>query len=258
MDAATSGGAVSGRRARRTASGTRSRQATDRARRVGRVLPRLGRWVVRGVLLLFLLLFVVTLFGDRVAFGPGNTGRADVATPYLEEVAADLAADRVYLDPALASIPAAEGVASRRLLAGRPDDLYVAVLPLEYGDGNGGRLDLTGRRLQHLVDRDGVYVVVDQQGQCTGLRFSGGTEAQQECDTRFSAAELDRLIVDTGSPDRWYDPWLAGVWAVLAGLGACLLLGWLLRGLALLRDRPTTYLPGLDRRRKPTAGRRLR
>lgn len=90
-------------------------------------------------------------------------------TPYVEDLAAALERDPVYVDPMLASTIGKRMVTDdvRAEVDDADTSIYVLVLPVEDGNRNGGAKDVLLARVMDAMGVDGFYVLVDQHGQVT-------------------------------------------------------------------------------------------
>ncbi|GAB3725315.1 hypothetical protein [Nocardiopsis nanhaiensis] len=158
------GGVRYGRRKRSAEAGYTGKLPGERALFGGQVLvPAVGLAIMAGALI---HVNNATLPRDEQQVGPlpPATPPYAAATPRTEQVSEELRADPLYVDPlAEQSVQELEAAAERA--AERADDLdlpvYTAVVPLSRFDEVGGDPETFAHALHHVMDEDGVFVVVD-------------------------------------------------------------------------------------------------
>ncbi|GAB2501253.1 hypothetical protein [Nocardiopsis aegyptia] len=149
-----------GRRGRAAQAGLAGRPPGDRVLSVGRILaPVVGTLALAAAVI---HVHTATLPEDeqRVGPTPPDTAPYVASTARLERVAAALSEDPLYVDPRVGEgVGDLSGIAER--LAGTDLPVYVAVVPMADSDESGGDLEIFTHALHHVMDQDGVFVVVD-------------------------------------------------------------------------------------------------
>ncbi|MFD6950046.1 hypothetical protein A6A08_15890 [Nocardiopsis sp. TSRI0078] len=146
----------SGRRHRATAVGLTGRPPGDRALMVGTTLVLVAGTATVAASLVHLN--TATLPREERQVGPSPPSVA--STVRVERVAAQLRDEPLYVDPlAGESAKALSGIAER--VAGAEPPVYTAVLPMSRSDESGGDPEVFAHALHHVMDEEGVFVVVD-------------------------------------------------------------------------------------------------
>ncbi|WP_150243124.1 hypothetical protein [Nocardiopsis quinghaiensis] len=148
------------RRGRATAVGLTGRPPGDRALMVGGTLVLVaGAATVAASLIHF---NTATLPEEERQVGPSPPSVAPyvASTVRVDRVAAELRDGPLYVDPlAGESAEALSGIAER--VAGAEPPVYTVVLPMSRYDESGGDPEVLAHALHHVMDEDGVFVVVD-------------------------------------------------------------------------------------------------
>ncbi|WP_017588585.1 hypothetical protein [Nocardiopsis ganjiahuensis] len=154
-------GAVrSGRRGRAAKTGYTGDLPGDRALGVGRVLV-LGTGAVV-VVASVVHLSTAALPWEQQQRGPTppQVGPYVASTVRVTRIAEELAEDPLYVDPlAQVGVQDLNGTADR--LTGAEVPVYTAVLPMSRTDESGGDPEVLAYALHHVMDEDGLFIVVD-------------------------------------------------------------------------------------------------